>query len=101
MNRRELIEARLAADPDDPFLNYCLAMELSKLGETAQAQMAFRKVRQIDANYVAAYFQEGQMLAQGGLIEEAQSILRDGIAVARQIGDTHALGEMADFLESL
>lgn len=101
MNRREKIESRLAEDPDDPFLNYTYAMELAKLGEVEQAQQSFRKVRQLDANYVPAYFQEGQMLAHSGRIEEAQALLRAGIAVARQIGDSHALGEMTDFLDSL
>ncbi|MCA8998369.1 MAG: hypothetical protein KDA80_15330 [Planctomycetaceae bacterium] len=101
MSRLAKIQERLAAEPNDAFLNYSYAMELSKAGEMEQARQAFARVRQIDANYVPAYFQEGQMLAGQGFVPEAQQILREGIAVAKLTGDTHALGEMTEFLDSL
>ncbi|HWL07470.1 MAG TPA: hypothetical protein VNQ76_03630 [Planctomicrobium sp.] len=101
MTRREKIEERLQIEPDDVFLNYSYAMELTKLGEEAAARSAFRRVRELDADYVSGYFQEGQFLAGLGDVDEARSILQAGIAVARRIGDTHALGEMTDFLDNL
>jgi hypothetical protein len=76
-------------------------MELAKGNEDSAARQAFRRVRELDPNYVAAYFQEAQFLAGRGQNEEARTLLRDGIAIARRTGDSHAAGEMTDFLESL
>jgi tetratricopeptide (TPR) repeat protein len=101
MNRREKIEERLRSDPDDVFLNYTYAMELSKEDELQAAQKAFARVRQLDPDYIPAYFQEGQMLGKHGEVEAAREILKSGIEVARRIGDSHALGEMTEYLESL
>lgn len=101
MNRKEKIEERLRSDPDDVFLNYSYAMELSKEGDVAAASQAFKRVRELDPRYVPAYFQEGQMLASEGEVDSAREILQQGIAVARQVGDSHALGEMTEFLETL
>lgn len=101
MTRLEKIEERLRADPEDVFLNYSYAMELAKNHQLDLARRAFQQVRLLDANYVPAYFQEGQMLAAAGLVSEAQQVLRQGIGIARRSGDSHALGEMTDFLDSL
>ncbi|WP_437187681.1 hypothetical protein SH668x_001087 [Planctomicrobium sp. SH668] len=101
MNRLEKIEERLKVDPDDIFLNYSYAMELSKGIDVEATRAAFSKVRQLDSNYVSAYFQEGQFLAGQELLNEAREILREGITVAKRIGDGHALGEITEFLDNL
>lgn len=101
MNRREKIEERLRSDPDDIFLNYTYAMELSKEEDLTAARNAFARVRQLDPDYVSAYFQEGQLLGGHGETEAAREILQSGILVARRLGDSHALGEMTEYLESL
>lgn len=91
----------LAESPDDVFLHYSLAMELRKSGEVEQGREAFAKVREIDPDYVPAYFQEGQLLAEADQRDAAAEILKQGIAVAQRVGDDHALGEMREFLETL
>lgn len=101
MTRKEKIEARLQEDPNDVFLNYSYALELAKLGEETAAKAAFARVREIDLNYVAGYFQEGQFLAGLGETEAARAILTSGIAIAKKVGDSHAQGEMTDFLDNL
>ncbi len=101
MSRLEKVQAMLKENPDDIFLNYAIAMEFSKEDQIVLAQAAFKKVRKLDPNYVPAYFQEGQMLAQDDQIPEAQAILKEGIDVAKRTGDNHALGEMTEFLDTL
>lgn len=101
MPRLDKIRQHLAAEPNDVLLNYTLAMELSKLGMIAEGREAFARVRQLDLNYVPAYFQEGQMLAGAGQVEAAREILQRGITVARQVRDDHALREMTEFLDGL
>lgn len=91
----------LLETPQDPFLNYAYAMELTKEGVVSEACSAFSRVRELDPNYVPAYFQEGQLLARDGQIEAAREILQNGLAVAQQVGDSHAFGEMTEFLNSL
>lgn len=101
MSRRDQIEALLLESPEDVFLNYAYAMELSKKAEIEQARLIFAKVRNLAPDYVPAYFQEGQMLAQQDQLDEARQILAEGIRMARHTGDSHAFGEMTEFLESL
>ena len=48
-----------------------------------------------------AFFMAGQQLVRLQRIDEARTILRDGIAAARIQGDLHAAGEMTEFLASL
>jgi hypothetical protein len=76
-------------------------MELAKEEDDSAARQAFRRVRELDPKYVPAYFQEAQLLASRGNAGEAKILLKEGIALARQTGDSHAAGEMTDFLESL
>jgi hypothetical protein len=51
--------------------------------------------------YVPAFFSAGRQLTKLGRIEEARAALRDGIEEARRQGDSHAAGEMSEFLADL
>ncbi|MEZ5940511.1 MAG: tetratricopeptide repeat protein [Planctomycetaceae bacterium] len=99
--RLQKIESQLAQSPDDPFLNYCQALELGKAGQVDAARAAFQRVQTLDPKDVAAFFQEGQLLARVGQTDAAREVLQTGMARARETGNSHALGEMNAFLESL
>jgi len=101
MSRREKIEAMLADDPADTFLRYSLAMELDKEGDHDASLTRFADLTHDAPPYVPAFFMAGQQLVRLGRIDEARTILRDGIAAARIQGDLHAAGEMTEFLASL
>jgi tetratricopeptide (TPR) repeat protein len=100
-SRREKIEAMLADDPGDTFLRYSLAMELDKEGDHAASLAEFAELTRDRPPYVPAFFMAGQELARLDRIEEARTVLRDGIEAARTQGDSHAAGEMSEFLASL
>ncbi len=100
-SRRERIEAMLADEPDDQFLRYGLAVELDKEGDHAASLTTLEGLGRDDSPYVPAFFFAGQQLARLGRIEEARTALREGIDRARAAGDTHAAGEMSEFLASL
>lgn len=91
----------LEADPDDVFLHYALAMACIADGDVQLGLERLDQVIQRDPNYVAAYFQKGQVLAEQGETESAKQALARGIDVARHVGDTHAEREMTEFLEAL
>lgn len=100
-SRREKIEAMLADDPQDTFLRYSLALELEKEGDHDRSLALLRELRVETPPYIPAFFMAGQQLTRLGRIDDARAILRDGIEAARLHGDSHAAGEMSEFLASL
>lgn len=100
-SRRERIEAMLADEPGDSFLRYSLAMELDKEGRHEASLELLAGLAKEDEPYVPAFFMAGQQLARLGRVNDARSVLRDGIEVARRQGEAHAAGEMSEFLASL
>ena len=100
-SRREKIEALLANDPTDTFLRYSLAMELDKEGKNERSLTALRELIADQPPYVPAYFMAGQQLARLDRSDEACGVLREGIDQARSQGETHAAGEMREFLAGL
>ena len=101
MSRREKIEAMLADDPGHTFLRYSLAMDLDKEGVHDASLAKFAELTRDDPPYVPAFFMAGQQLVRLGRVSEAREILRPGIEAARKQDDSHAAGEMSEFLASL
>lgn len=101
MSRRAQLEQFLAAEPHDPFVRYGLAMTCAADGDTDLAQQHFEQLITEHSDYVAGYFQWAQLLARLDEADRAKPLLATGIAVARRIGDSHAAGEMTEFLGSL
>jgi hypothetical protein len=99
--RREKIEALLADEPEDQFLRYTLALELEKTGENNRSLELLAGLTRDAEPYVPAFFMAGQQLTQLERVNEARAFLRDGIEAARAAGDSHAAGEMSEFLASL
>ena len=91
----------LADEPDDVFLRYSLALEWEKEGDNEKCVDQLRDLTQAEPPYVPAFFMAAQNLAKRNEIATARSFLRDGIEEARKQGDTHAAGEMSEFLATL
>ncbi len=101
MSRREQIEKLLRADPNDTFLNYTLALEWDKEGETGKSLELFARLMTHDPPYVPAFFMAGQLLTRMNREDEARQVLTEGIQHARQQGNEHAAAEMTEFLAGL
>lgn len=101
MSRREQLQQMLQDNADDPFLLYALALEDRSAGHEDEALAGLDRVLAVDSRYVAAYFQKGQILAGQENYAEARDALQKGIAVASEVGDAHAEGEMTEFLAAL
>lgn len=99
--RREKIEAMLVDDPNDTFLRYSLAMELDKEKVHDDSLEKLAELTKDSPPYIPAFFMASQQLVRLERVDEARSFLRDGIEQARTQGDTHAAGEMSEFLASL
>ncbi len=101
MSRKEKLEAMLQHEPQDQFLRYSLAMELEKEEAHNKSLELLDSLTKDASPYVPAFFMAGQQLARMDRVNEARSFLRDGIEAARRTGDSHAAGEMSEFLASL
>lgn len=99
--RREKIEKMLAADPNDVFLLYGLAMEHVREGNLDEAITRLADVAERHPDYHSAHFQLSQLLAQEGRTDEAKQWVAKGIEAARRVGAAHAAGEMEGFLLTL
>ena len=92
----------LESEPNDTFLRYTLAMEYRKAGETEQSIDLLRQLAYEGAPpYVPAFFMAAQQLVENEAIEEARSLLRDGIEEARKQNDHHAAAEMGELLAEI
>ena len=99
--RREKFEAMLADDPGDQFLRYALAREYEKEGQHERSLEFLRGLMADDPPHVPSFFMAGQHLTKQDRVEEARTVLREGIEHARQQGNSHAAGEMSEFLAGL
>lgn len=100
-SRRQQLETLLAADPQDPFLRYALAMEYESGGDTSGAVEQLQSLIGDFPEYVPAFLQVGQLLIKLDRIEEAKALLSSGMQVAFKVADHHAYGEMEGLLAGI
>jgi tetratricopeptide (TPR) repeat protein len=100
-SRRSVLEEFVAANPKDAFARYGLAMECASQDDAPAAIENFEKLLAENPNYVAGYFQYGQLLAKLSRTADARRTLSNGIEAARKTGDQHASSEMEAALAQL
>lgn len=88
----------LAAQPDNTFARYGLAMEHVRLGQLEQGVLEFETLLARQPEYSAAYFHGGQTLEKLGRIDDAREWYRRGVGVTR---DAHARSELQAALDIL
>jgi predicted Zn-dependent protease len=101
MDRIAMLSEILAANPEDAFARYGLAMEHSKAGDIERAMTEFKTLLEKNPDYTPGYFMAAQTLASAERVEEAKRMLIDGISSARRTGNQHAQSEMTAMLEEL
>lgn len=101
MDRIAALNEVLTENPKDAFARYGLAMEYSKQGDFDRALAEFAILLENHPNYTAGYFMAAQTLARAERMQEAKTMLTDGIASARRTGNLHAQSEMEAMLGEL
>ena len=101
MNRIEILKGFLKENPKDSFSRYALALEYLKLGQNDDAVREFEAVRNGDPDYVATYYQLGQLYQKLGQKHDAEKTFRTGITAAAKAGDEHTRSELEAALEGL
>ena len=99
--RRETLEEFVAADPNDSFSRYALALELEKSDSRAEAAGNLREVIARDPGYVAAYYHLGRILSRLGEVEESRAVYQRGLEAASAAKDQRAVSEIQEALDSL
>ena len=101
MSRLEQMLSFLEQDPNDSFSRYAVALELNSLRRRDEAIEMLRELRRRDPEYVATYYQLGQIHSTLEQFDEAEEEYREGMVIARKIRDTHTLGELEAALDEL
>jgi cytochrome c-type biogenesis protein CcmH/NrfG len=101
MSRIEALRQFVAAQPNDPFPRYGLAMELKNAGKLEEAAAEFAELEKRHADYVAQYLMHAGVQRQLGRKSDARAVIERGIAAAKKKGDAHALGELQGTLAEL
>ena len=81
--------------PDKAFPRYGLAMEYKKVSRFEEAIREFEAAMKLDPGYVAAWHHCGIAYEQWGKIEDAKRVFREGLDVAKRIGNGHAFSEIS------
>lgn len=100
-DRIEKLKSMLEAEPKDAFCLYGLGLEYSKIGDYDNAVEYFDQTIEADPDYCYAYFHKARALEERGMIRDAMTTLREGLARALAVGDAKAEEELQALLESL
>ena len=99
-NRLNSLISFLKETPNDPFLKYCIALEHVKDG-SLQAEDYFEDLLTNHSDYLATYYSAGKYYESLNNFDKAEALFEKGIALAKQLGDTKATGELQTALDML
>ncbi|MES2681350.1 MAG: hypothetical protein V4635_15755 [Bacteroidota bacterium] len=101
LGRVDMLLELLENDPLDLFLNYALALEYAAVSKFSDAEIQFKKVLELDENYIPAYYQLGKLSEARSQTQEALSFYKQGLEKARQKKDksVHEFEEAIFLLE--
>ena len=96
--RKDQLLSMLENEPKDVFLNYALAMEFLAENNFEKAKQQFEAVLLINKEYLACYYQLGQVSEKLSLINEAIVFYTNGLELAKRLKNTKAMGELNEAL---
>lgn len=99
--RLQKLQKSLEANPQDPFTRYLVALECVKLKLNEEAIHHFQVLVNAHPQYVATYYQYGQLLENLNRKSAAAAIYQAGLKAARAAGDAHTAGEIQAALDLL
>lgn len=88
-------------DPNDAFTRFALAQEYWKRGDTAQALRFFEELMRDHPDYVGTYYHLARLYRMLSRTEDARRTYRQGIEVARRLGEVKSLAELQEALRAL
>lgn len=96
-SRIKQITELLQSEPNDVFLNYALGMEYIVDSHNYHlAETQFKKVLQLDENYIAVYYQLGKLFEAQAKNSEALNFYKTGLEKAHQQKNNKAINEFGE-----
>ena len=92
--RIDHLKELLANDPNDEFVLYAIAQEYLKYEYVEEALEYFLKLKEKNPDYVGLYYHLGGLYKDIEEPDKATETYAEGIAIARKLGDQHALSEL-------
>ena len=84
----------LKNNPEDPFLQYALAMEYIKMEEDDNALNIFKVLTEQHPDYIGTYYHFGKLLEKLNKKEEASDIYQLGMRIAKDQKEMHTFQEL-------
>lgn len=94
MNRLVQLKTFLEENPNDPFLQYALALEYLKLKDQQKALSIFVGLTETHPNYVGTYYHLGKLQEELQEYDEALEVYQTGMKIALEEKDRHAHQEL-------
>jgi Tfp pilus assembly protein PilF len=99
--RIEQLQKLLQEEPTDAFLQHALAMEYASANEHQKAVEVLTNLLATQPNYLASYYQLGQLFEKLNNTSAAQDTYRKGIEIAKQQAKIKTLAELREALSQL
>jgi predicted Zn-dependent protease len=93
MDRLSQLQQFAAEDPDDPFNQYALALELMK-SNPVNAILIFEDLTKIHPDYLPTYYPYAQLLIEQKKTERAENVFKTGIEIAGRLKELKTLKEI-------
>ena len=87
--------------PNDPFVDYAMALEHIKINENDQAKTLFKSLENVHPEYLPFYYHYGLLLINTQALEMAELIVNKGMEIARSQQDMHTLSELQTLLDQI
>ncbi|MBL7919196.1 MAG: hypothetical protein JNJ40_02715 [Bacteroidia bacterium] len=96
LNRIDMLLKMLEKEPSDLFLNYALGTEYVGEKDVDRAEFQFKKVIEMDVNYIAAYYQLGKLFESLSKNKEALEYYNLGLEKAKLVKNNKAINEFGE-----
>lgn len=93
-DRLQQLLGYLEDQKDDSFILFAIAKEYESMEEYEKAEERYKYLRSVNPKYVGLYYHLGQLQEELEKQDEALVTYVEGIAVAKDIKDQHALSEL-------
>ncbi len=94
MDRIPQLLSFLQDSPNDPFIQYALALEYIKSGAPETGLQYFEGLAEKHPDYVGTYYHLAKLYIRLNRPEDAERTYHTGIDIAKQQQDQHALAEL-------
>lgn len=94
-DRLKQLYSFLEQSPEDAFIQFAIAKEYESLQLDDKALAYYQNLINTQADYVGTYYHLGKLYERQEAFEKAFATYKEGMRVAKKVGDQHALNELA------